>query len=107
MKLVYLRFSGLKPEYKKAVVAQVRSEMLEKRNALIKRCGQAVADSCWWAKFDYINSWTYDNDFLFSVCADCGCPTRLMECVDDKEANYQQRLVTWKCCCGKRYQSYE
>lgn len=107
MKLVCVRFEGLKPEYKQAVVARVRSEMLEKRKSLIDRMGQAVADNCWWSKLEYINSWTYDDDFLFSVCADCGCPTRLMECVDDKSASYQQRLVTWKCRCGKWYQSYE
>ena len=103
----YARFDGLKAEYREAVLAQVRNRMLAKRNALIKRCGQAVADNCWWAKLDYINSWTFERDMLFAVCEDCGRPTELMSCISDVGTSCQQRKVIWECPCGKWHQSCE
>lgn len=103
----YARFEALKPEYREAVIARVRNRMLASRNALIKQCGQEVADTCWWAKLDYINSWTYERDTLFGICEDCGRPTELMSYISDVAASYQQREIIWKCPCGKCHQSCE
>ena len=106
-RLLNTRFDELKPEYKEAIIAQARDRMLAKRNALIKRCGQEVADNCWWAKLDYINNWTYENDMLFATCENCGRPTELMVYISDVPASYESRFVTWRCPCGQKHQLYE
>ena len=106
-RLLHIRFDELKPKYKEAIIAQVRDRMLAKRNALIERFGQEVADNCWWAKLDYINNWTYENDTLFATCENCGLPTDLMVCISDVPAPYESRFVTWRCPCGQRHESYE
>ena len=58
----------------------------------------------WYFKTDYINNWSYPDNFLFSTCPVCGLTDVFSECLSDETGNDGlSRDAVLKCQCGHIY----
>ena len=83
------------------LIQRRKKEANEARTALLKRFTEGYVNNIWYCKKEYINSISYDDDFLFDVCENCSTPLALTTLIYDKPAIYGGRDTLYKCRCGK------
>lgn len=94
-------FKDLHESAKKELIQRRKKEANETRANLLKRFTEEEVNKIWYCKKEYINSISYDDDFLIDVCENCFTPLTLASLIYDKPANYGERNTLYKCRCGK------
>jgi hypothetical protein len=94
-------YKDLEPAMQDKVNVQWRQKELKRRESYYSK-DTNESDYPWYFKTDYINSWTYSDNYLFSLCPVCGLPEVFSSVLN--EVGYESRTVTTKCKCGNIYQ---
>lgn len=104
MKNIY--YKDLTSQEKEAVNNAVRESMRKQKEDFIKdpRYKNVDPETVWYLKEDYINNWTFQDNYLFTKC-DCGSFD--FDCLSDTPSSYQSRKCVMKCAkCGETHIEY-